>query len=84
MTHIDDCHVLVIQEGGHTGGLDYDKFIISKIREIRVRFQPRPGEEDLQTVDISLDPNLNIDQVRLIANFTLIILCCLLDRWCGR
>ena len=66
LTHIDDCHVLVIQEGGHTGGLDYDKFIISKIREIRVRFQPRPGEEDLQTVDISLDPNLNIDQVKLV------------------
>ena len=24
LTHIDDCHVLVIQEGGHINGLDYE------------------------------------------------------------
>ena len=66
LTHIDDCHVLVIQEGGqgHVNGLDYDKYIISKIREITVRFEPRP-EPDAKSfsVDLPLDPKLSIDSV---------------------
>ena len=41
LTHIDDGHVLVIQEGGHSDGLDYDKYIISKIRETRVHFESK-------------------------------------------
>jgi len=59
LTHIDDCHVLVIQEGGHTGGLDFDSFILSKVREIRVKFEPKfenGGEELLLT----LDPKLSV------------------------
>ena len=64
LTHIDDCHVLVIQEGGHSGGLDFDKFIISKIREITVRFEPRPeSDEALASVDLPLDPKLSIETV---------------------
>ena len=65
LTHIDDCHVLVIQEGGHLNGLDYDKFIISKIREITVRFEPRPESDDanLSSVDLPLDPKLSIESV---------------------
>merc|ERR1719320_1539849 len=44
LTHIDDCHVLVVQEGhGGVGvGVDFDKFLISKIREIEVEFEPKP------------------------------------------
>ena len=64
LTHIDDCHVLVIQEGGHVAGLDYDKYIISKIREITVRFEPRPeSDEALASVDLPLDPKLSIETV---------------------
>jgi len=64
LTHIDDCHVLVIQEGGHTKGIDFDEFIISRIREIAVRFEPQSvGDSSLQTVDIRLDPKLNVSEV---------------------
>lgn len=62
LSHIDDCHVLVIQEGGHTNGLDFDKYIISKIREISVHFEPKPecmGEQ----VDLALDPKISIEVV---------------------
>ena len=68
LTHIDDCHVLVIQEGGHSGGLDFDKFIISKIREIMVRFEPRitagpSNMPDLLPVDLALDPKISVNSV---------------------
>ena len=65
LTHIDDCHVLVIQEGGHGAGLDYDKFIISKIREIKVRFEHRheAGASDLDSVDMALDPKVGVETV---------------------
>ena len=64
LTHIDDCHVLVIQEGGHANGVDYDKFIISKIREITVRFEPRQElDGDLVSVDIALDPKVTVASV---------------------
>ena len=64
LSHIDDCHVLVIQEGGHVNGIDYDKYIISKIREITVRFEPRPeSDEKLASVDLPLDPKLSIESV---------------------
>ncbi len=68
LTHIDDCHVLVIQEGGHQGGLDFDKFIISKIREIMVRFEPRSmvgpsNVPDLLPVDLALDPKISVNSV---------------------
>ena len=62
LTHIDDCHVLVIQEGGHTNGLDFDKYIISKIREITVHFEPK-SECSGEHVDIPLDPKISIGHV---------------------
>eukprot|EP00092_Neocalanus_flemingeri_P017251 GFUD01018654.1.p1 GENE.GFUD01018654.1~~GFUD01018654.1.p1 ORF type:complete len:659 (-),score=173.57 GFUD01018654.1:257-2050(-) len=62
LTHIDDCHVLVIQEGGHPDGLDYNKYIISKIREITVHFEPR--EECCGVdIDIALDPKITFSEV---------------------
>jgi len=63
LTHIDDCHVLVIQEGGEAGvGLDYDQFIISKIREISVQFESR---DDIcgSVVKLSLDPMITYSDV---------------------
>jgi len=68
LTHIDDCHVLVIQEGGHNHGLDFDKFVISKIREITVRFEPRQEKDkennlEFKTVDIALDPKITMETV---------------------
>ena len=68
LTHIDDCHVLVIQEGWHSHGLDFDKFVISKIREITVRFEPRQEKDkennlEFKTVDIALDPKITMETV---------------------
>ena len=72
LSHIDDCHVLVIQEGGHSQGLDFDKFIISKIREITVRFEPRnspppsnpPKFDPAQpAIDMALDPKMSVETV---------------------
>ena len=41
LTHIDDCHVLVIQEPGE--GMDYDEFVLSKISKPReISVQPEP------------------------------------------
>ena len=62
LTHIDDCHVLVIQEPGQ--GLDYDKFINSRIREIPVQFEVR--DETLgvkKDVNMSLDPMMTYSEV---------------------
>ena len=65
LTHIDDCHVLVIQEGGHCcGGVDFDKFIVSKIREIRVQFEPKDdGCSVCVDVNLALDPKINFREV---------------------
>jgi len=46
LTHIDDCHVIVLQEdvvGMDEDGLsmDYDEFIIKQIRQIKVDLEPR-------------------------------------------
>jgi hypothetical protein len=62
LTHIDDCHVLVIQEGGHYDGVDFDKFIVSKIREISVQFEPK-DECCGVDVDIALDPKISFNEV---------------------
>ena len=60
LTHIDDCHVLVIQEGSN--GVDYDQFIISKIREIKVQFLNK--EEDCgEVTEMSLDPKSTYSEV---------------------
>ena len=56
ISHIDDCHVLVIQEPGD--GLDYDRYIMSKIREIKVQFESR-DESDSGLVELSVDPNIS-------------------------
>ena len=64
LSHIDDCHVLVIQEGNHEEGegVDYDKFIISKIREIKVKFE---NKEDCcgEATEMSLDPKITYSEV---------------------
>ena len=62
LTHIDDCHVLVIQEGNHEEGLDYDQFIISKIREIKVQFENK-DECCGDATEISLDPKITYSEV---------------------
>merc|ERR1712142_9237 len=65
LTHIDDCHVLVIQEGGNcSGGVDFDKFIVSKIREIRVQFEPKDeGCSVCVDVNLALDPKISYREV---------------------
>ena len=60
LSHIDDCHVLVIQEPGD--GLDYDKFILSKIREINVQFKSCDYNGQ-SLVELSLDPELSYREV---------------------
>ena len=60
ISHIDDCHVLVIQEPGD--GLDYDEYIISKIREIKVQFESR-DESDGALVELSVDPNISYTEL---------------------
>ena len=62
LSHIDDCHVLVIQEGNHEEGVDYDKFIISKIREIKVQFE---NKEDCcgEATEMSLHPKITCSEV---------------------
>ena len=60
ISHIDDCHVLVIQEPGD--GLDYDDFIISKIREINVKFESR-DECCGSLVELSLDPKISYTEL---------------------
>ena len=60
ISHIDNCHVLVIQEPGD--GLDYDNFIISKIREINVQFESR-DECCGSLVELSLDPKISYTEL---------------------
>ena len=62
LSHIDDCHVLVIQEGNHEVGIDYDKYIISKIREIKVRFENK-DECCGEITEMPLDPKITYSQV---------------------
>ena len=62
LSHIDDCHVLVIQEGGHSDGLDFDKYIVSKIREITVHFESK-DDCCVEDVDIALDPKISFTEV---------------------
>ena len=62
LSHIDDCHVLVIQEGNHEEGVDYDKFIISKIREIKVQFENK-DECCGDATEMSLDPKITYSEV---------------------
>merc|ERR1712105_276968 len=42
LTHVDDCHVLVIQQEGD--GTNFDQFIKGKIRETAINIEPRKGE----------------------------------------
>jgi len=62
LTHIDDCHVLVIQEG-HGVGVDFDKFIVSKIREIEVLFEPKEEDSGVE-ITLLLDPQMSLCEVR--------------------
>ena len=63
ITHIDDYHVLVIQDPGE--GMDYDEFIISKIREIKVQFEEVEvlDDEDGISVELSLAPQTSPREV---------------------
>ena len=56
ISHIDDCHVLVIQDPGE--GLDYDEYLISKIREIKIQFESR-DESGGSSVELSVDPKIS-------------------------
>ena len=62
LSHIDDCHVLVIQEGNHEVGVDYDKFIISKIREIKVQFENK-DECCGEVTEMPLDPKITYSEI---------------------
>ena len=54
--YIDDCHVLVIQDPGE--GPNYDEYLISKIREIKILFEPRE-ENGGSSVELSVDPEIS-------------------------
>ena len=44
--------------------MDFDEFIISKIREIPVRFELNySGDCSLQTVEVLLDPKMSLSEV---------------------
>ena len=44
--------------------MDFDEFIISKIREIPVRFELHySGDCSLQTVEVRLDPKMSLSEV---------------------
>jgi len=60
LTHIDDCHVLVVQD--HQKGLDYDEFILSKIRELEITFEPM-DDKNGATISLKLDPGALYDEV---------------------
>merc|ERR1719259_585735 len=51
--HISMCHVLVVQD--HQKGLDYDEFILSKIRELDVTFVSM-DDKNGATISLKLDP----------------------------
>ena len=61
LSHIDDCHVLVIQEPCEAG-IDYDQYLISKIREINVQFESR-DECCGAVVNMSLDPKISYSEL---------------------
>jgi len=54
ITHVDDCHVIVIQE--NSPGLDYNEFIVQKIREIKVQIKPRSNHEG-DHFEVTMDPD---------------------------
>jgi len=42
LTHVDNCHVIVIQENGPgINRINYDQFILKKIREMKILFKSR-------------------------------------------
>lgn len=55
LTHIDDCHVLVVQTKKHyPESIDFDKFLLMKIRELLVTCV---NKDDLtESVEVRLDP----------------------------
>ena len=66
LSHIDNKHALVIQEpearasrGGE--GVDYDRFILSKLREVVVKFEPKHGGGSV--VELPLDPRISFGDV---------------------
>ena len=64
LTHVDDCHVLVIQQEGE--GINFDQFIIGKIREITINIEPRKGEGP--DYKVTMDPDSSITD--MIAKFS--------------
>lgn len=54
LTHVDDCHIIVIQEDAP--GLDYNEFIVQKIREIKVQIKPRSSCEGRE-FEVTMDPD---------------------------
>jgi len=69
LTHVDDCHVIVIQE--NTDGVNYDQFIIQKIREITVQMEPRGS--DGAHYSVTMDPDSKaIDVIDKMADLSMI------------
>jgi len=60
LTHIDDCHVLVVQD--HQKGQNYDDFILSKIRELEITFEPK-DDKNGTVISLKLDPKTPYDEI---------------------
>lgn len=62
LTHIDDCHVLVIQEHKKAPNcVDFDKFLLSRIREVKVIFQHL--ENAALKLEVMLDPEKTVGDI---------------------
>ena len=61
VTHVNDCHVLVVQQREHASGIDFDQFILSRVRQVAVLFRPK-GEEG-EVVELQLDSKMAVEEV---------------------
>jgi len=62
LTHIDDCHVLVVQtKKTYPDSLDFDQFLLLKIREVEVRCINR--DQPNHTLKLCLDPNFTKSEI---------------------
>jgi hypothetical protein len=69
LTHVDNGHVLVVQEGGQARGTDYNKWILAQVRKVIVRFKPQPEvdeegvDQTLEVFDRLIEPQLSVTSV---------------------
>merc|ERR1711874_363442 len=56
VTHVDNCYVIVIQLEGT--GINFDTFIVQKIREVTVIMEPREGNGPEYKITMDLGSSL--------------------------